>query len=153
VGWAPRRLAAAVGFILLLGSVHGFTNGPPAKVWAPTGVVASPRAHRGLQFWWESVESQAHSGAGIAILRAKIWALSVTIYRGFFLLIGDTGSYIFYLQTKLKFGFVWKILEREQILGLLRYGNRTPGRVSRGSGESLIRVGSGSRLGRVRELG
>jgi hypothetical protein len=48
-GWDPRRLVAAVGFFLLLGSVHGFSNGPPVKVRAPTGVAASPRAHRGLQ--------------------------------------------------------------------------------------------------------
>jgi hypothetical protein len=48
-GWAPRRLAMAVGFVLLLGSVHNFSNGPPTKVRAPTGAAASPRARRGLQ--------------------------------------------------------------------------------------------------------
>jgi hypothetical protein len=49
VGWAPRRLIVAVGFVLLLGSVHDFSNGPPMEVRAPTGAVASPRGRRGLQ--------------------------------------------------------------------------------------------------------
>jgi hypothetical protein len=49
VGWAPRWLATAVGFVLLLDSVHGFSNGPAVKVRAPTGATASPRARRGLQ--------------------------------------------------------------------------------------------------------
>jgi hypothetical protein len=40
-GWAPRWLTEA-GFVLLLGSVHGFSNVPPAKVRAPTGAAASP---------------------------------------------------------------------------------------------------------------
>jgi hypothetical protein len=51
VGWAPRRLAAGAGFVLLHGSVHDFSNGPVVKVRAPTGVAASPRARRGLQLW------------------------------------------------------------------------------------------------------
>jgi hypothetical protein len=55
-GWAPRRLAMAVGFVLLLGSVHSFSNGPPTKVRAPTGAVASPRARRGLQLRQAVVE-------------------------------------------------------------------------------------------------
>jgi hypothetical protein len=49
VGWAPRWLTAAAGFVLLLGSVHGSSKGPPVKVRAPTRMTASPRAHRGLQ--------------------------------------------------------------------------------------------------------
>jgi hypothetical protein len=48
-GWAPRRLMAVVGFVLLLSSVHDFSNGPPMKVRAPTGTAASPRARKGLQ--------------------------------------------------------------------------------------------------------
>jgi hypothetical protein len=47
VGWAPRRLTEAVGFVLL-GSVHAFSNGPLVKERAPTAVAAS-RARRGLQ--------------------------------------------------------------------------------------------------------
>jgi hypothetical protein len=49
VSWAPRWLAAEAGFVLLLSTVHGFSNGPPAKVMAPTGAATSPRARRGLQ--------------------------------------------------------------------------------------------------------
>jgi hypothetical protein len=41
-GWAPRRLAVTAGFVLLLGSVHDFSNSPPVKVRAPTGAAASP---------------------------------------------------------------------------------------------------------------
>jgi hypothetical protein len=51
MGWAPRRLTVEAGFIHLLGSVHGFYNGPPTKVREPTGAAASPRAHWGLQLW------------------------------------------------------------------------------------------------------
>jgi hypothetical protein len=49
--WAPRRLVAAAGFPLLLSLIHGFSNGPSAKVRAPTGAAGSPRSRRGLQLW------------------------------------------------------------------------------------------------------
>jgi hypothetical protein len=59
VGWAPRRLTEAVGFVLLLGSVHAFSNGPLVKERAPTAVAASPRARRGLQLRRAAAEIDA----------------------------------------------------------------------------------------------
>jgi hypothetical protein len=86
-GWAPRWLTAAVGFILLLGLVHSFSNGPPTKVRAPTGATASPRARRGLQLQRVAAEI---SGArwrleftGFRALRTKICTMGCAIYRGF----------------------------------------------------------------------
>jgi hypothetical protein len=55
VGWAPRQLTTSACFVLL-GSVHGFSNGPPVKVRAPTGAAASPQARRGLQLWRATAE-------------------------------------------------------------------------------------------------
>jgi hypothetical protein len=55
-GGAPRHLTVAAGFVLLLGLVHDFSNGPSMKVRAPTGVMGSPRAHRGLQLRRVAVE-------------------------------------------------------------------------------------------------
>jgi hypothetical protein len=53
-------------------------------------------------------------------LVGKFFGSTHDYLQGFlFLPVEDTKSYIFYLQTKLKFSFIWKILERECISGLL----------------------------------
>jgi hypothetical protein len=36
---APRRLAVVTGFMLLLGSMLGFSNGPPVTTRLPSGTV------------------------------------------------------------------------------------------------------------------
>jgi hypothetical protein len=86
-GWAPRRLTAVAGFILLLGSVHDFSNGPSAKVRAPTGVAASPRARRGHQLRRAAAEdggTQQRLGFdGFQAFRVKIHTMGA-LFIGFF---------------------------------------------------------------------
>jgi hypothetical protein len=87
VGWAPSRLTAVTGFILLLGSIHDCSNGPPMKVRAPTRAVASPRARRGLQLWRAAVEDggarQRLGFGGFRPLRAKNRIMGALFIGGF----------------------------------------------------------------------
>jgi hypothetical protein len=82
-GQAPRRLAAALGFVLLLGTVYSFSNGPLMTKRPLVGAAASPQARRLLQFVRGSTETRAHSGVGFQALSNQIPANVGSLYRGF----------------------------------------------------------------------
>jgi hypothetical protein len=82
-GWAPRRLVAMAGLVLLLGSMCDFSNSPLMTNRPPVGVGASPRAHRLLQFARRLVETRAHGSIGFQALAKKMSASGGSFYRVF----------------------------------------------------------------------
>jgi hypothetical protein len=52
-----------------LASVREASAAPPAKVKAPTGAAASPRAHGGLQSLGKQLKDRVQGGLGFHILR------------------------------------------------------------------------------------
>jgi hypothetical protein len=78
---APRRLAAAVDFVLHFGSVCGSSEGSPVTRWPQAGATASPRAHRGLRFTRDSVETRPRTWARVLNLWVEISNIKATLYR------------------------------------------------------------------------
>jgi hypothetical protein len=58
----PPRCLVVRSFVHLLGSMYGFSNGPPMTKRPLVGAAGSPRAHRPLQFVRGSVKTRAHDG-------------------------------------------------------------------------------------------
>jgi hypothetical protein len=80
---APRRLAAAVGFVLLLGPVYGFSNGSLVTKRSLVGRWLLLELVSCFNSWEDRWKLEFERGLGFQVWMSKILAGGDSFYRGF----------------------------------------------------------------------